>query len=114
MDSQVKTLPAADKNAFRELPRSMSNGGRPFPRIDAFEVDGMRADLVVARAATAHAAWRRRSVSRLMVTQTTRTGDPIEGNPHADPPIVRRGSACASARRASARRACGTASAAGS
>lgn len=41
MDSQVKTLPAADKNAFRELPRSMSNGGRPFPRIDAFEVDGM-------------------------------------------------------------------------
>lgn len=40
MDSQVKTQ-TAEQNMFRELPRSMSHGGRPFPRIDAYEADGM-------------------------------------------------------------------------
>ena len=41
MDSHVRPQAAAEDNAFRELPRSMSQGGRPFPRIDAFEADGM-------------------------------------------------------------------------
>lgn len=41
MGSQFKTQAAGEHDAFLELPRKMSNGGRPAPRIDAFEADGM-------------------------------------------------------------------------
>ena len=41
MVSQFKTQAAAEQEAFLELPRKMGHGGRPAPRIDAFEADGM-------------------------------------------------------------------------
>ena len=41
MASQVKTQAAGDQDAFVELPRKMSHGGRSAPRIDAFEAGGM-------------------------------------------------------------------------
>lgn len=41
MVSQVKTQAAAEQDAFLELPRRMTHGGRPAPRIDAVEADGM-------------------------------------------------------------------------
>jgi HSP20 family protein len=41
MVSQFKTKPAGEPDAFLELPRKMSHGGRSAPRIDAFEADGM-------------------------------------------------------------------------
>src|SRR5687768_12801983 len=41
MVSQFKTKPAGEQDAFLELPRKMSHGGRPAPRIDAFEANGM-------------------------------------------------------------------------
>ena len=41
MVSQFKTQAAGERDTFLELPRKMSHGGRPAPRIDAFETDGM-------------------------------------------------------------------------
>lgn len=41
MVSQVKTQAVGEQEAFLELPRKMSHGGRSAPRIDAFEADGM-------------------------------------------------------------------------
>ena len=41
MVSQVKTPAAGEQDAFLELPRRMTHGGRSAPRMDAFEVDGM-------------------------------------------------------------------------
>ena len=41
MVSQFKAQAAGEKDAFLELPRKMSQGGRSAPRIDAFEADGM-------------------------------------------------------------------------
>ena len=41
MVSQFKTQAAGEQDAFLELPRKMSHGGRSAPRIDAFEGDGM-------------------------------------------------------------------------
>ncbi|HYC95474.1 MAG TPA: Hsp20/alpha crystallin family protein [Sphingomicrobium sp.] len=41
MVSQFKTQVAGEQNAFVELPRKMGHGGRPAPRIDAYEADGM-------------------------------------------------------------------------
>lgn len=41
MVSQFKTQPAGPPDAFLELPRQMSQGGRAAPRIDAFEAGGM-------------------------------------------------------------------------
>ena len=41
MVSQVKTQAAAEQDAFLELPRKMTHGGRPAPRIDAVEAGGM-------------------------------------------------------------------------
>ena len=41
MVSHVKTPAAGEQDAFVELPRRMSHGGRSAPRIDAFEANGM-------------------------------------------------------------------------
>lgn len=41
MVSQFKAQAAGEQDAFLELPRKMSRGGRSAPRIDAFEADGM-------------------------------------------------------------------------
>ncbi|MDP9423700.1 MAG: Hsp20/alpha crystallin family protein [Pseudomonadota bacterium] len=41
MVSQFKTQAAGEQDAFLELPRKMSRGGRSAPRIDAFEAEGM-------------------------------------------------------------------------
>lgn len=41
MDSQVKTQVAGDLDAFLELPRKMTRGGRASPRMDGHEADGM-------------------------------------------------------------------------
>lgn len=41
MVSQVKTHAAGEQDAFLELPRRMTQGGRSAPRIDAFEANGM-------------------------------------------------------------------------
>ena len=41
MVSQFKRQAAGEQDAFHELPRKMGHGGRPAPRIDAYEADGM-------------------------------------------------------------------------
>ena len=41
MVSQFKTQAAAEQDAFLDLPRRIAHGGRPAPRINAVEADGM-------------------------------------------------------------------------
>jgi HSP20 family protein len=41
MDSQVKTQTGGEQGVFRELPRDLSPGGSPYPRLSAFEANGM-------------------------------------------------------------------------